>query len=45
MPEMARILKLYEVNGPNTKPQLMVKQCKSREMFIVVMDIFLEVKS
>ena len=43
--ESARILKLYEVNGPNTKPQLMVKQWRSREMLTVVMDIFFCVKS
>ena len=45
MPDKARILKLYDVNGPNTNPQLMVKQCRSRDILTVVMDIFFEVKS
>jgi len=36
---------LYDVNVPNTSPQLMLKQCMSREMFTVVIEILCLVKS
>ena len=45
MLELALIEKLYEVNGPNTRPQLMLKQCRSRVILSVVIDISFDVKS